>query len=494
MTLLATSPINKELILEVSKRNRLIDGLRDTLFAEQLAFIDDPSKTKAAQCSRRAGKSYGAGAYFTIEAIKYPRSTCLYIATTRDQARKIMFKDVLKVINRNFRIGMKFNETNLNVTYPNGSMLYLMGTDSSPEEADKALGQKYRLVIIDESASYRTDQRHLVHAVLQPATADLQGTICLIGSCGNNTSTLFFDVTHRKPPDPKAAVGWSVHKWDWRHNPHTCKQMQNIVDTLINNNPLVVETPFFKQMYMNQWVVDPSALVYKYTDERNWASGLPREHQYYYTLSVDLGYEDDTAFTVAAYSSTDRNMYFVEALKRKHMDITDVANVCNMYRQKYNPVKWIIDGSQKQAVVELNKRYGFPFHPANRQGKTDMIALLNADLIQGHVKALPAAQALVDEWKSHLWKQNTVDREESNHTPNHCCDSALYNWRECYHYAATIPKKPVERGSKEEVEQWWEKEGQRIIRSKRDPQYLRDFAKEYGFDAPGRGSSLFPRY
>jgi len=163
---------------------------------------------KALFATRRFGKSFTGGLYLCKTAWENPGSTVLYIALTRDSAKKIMWKDVLKQINRRLKLNIKFNESELSAKFPNGSIIYLMGVDSSEDEKDKLLGQKYKLAVIDECASYNIDLRHLVYGILAPAMADLSGTICMLGTPGNLTKSLFFDITTGKEP------GWYVQRAD----------------------------------------------------------------------------------------------------------------------------------------------------------------------------------------------------------------------------------------------------------------------------------------
>ena len=53
---------------KLQKSNAL--NLGRTLFKEQVDFILDPSRRKAAICSRRSGKSYAAGRYLLKEALE----------------------------------------------------------------------------------------------------------------------------------------------------------------------------------------------------------------------------------------------------------------------------------------------------------------------------------------------------------------------------------------------------------------------------------------
>lgn len=473
---------SRAILTELAKRQSLIQQLRNECFPAQLAFIDDPSLRKTAQCTRRAGKSYLDGVYFCLTAIRFPGSTSLYIGPTREVARKIMYKDILIKLNKKFQIGMQINKTTLECLYPNGSVLYLIGTDSSPDEAEKALGQKYDLVVIDEAQSYRQDQRYLVHSVLEPACADHRGTICMTGSPGNNLRTYFYDITGRKAHEPNYVYGWTRHKWAWADNPHTAEEMRELTERLKLENPNIEETPFYRQMYLNEWVIDLDALVYKYSDSRNRAESLPSNHEYYYGLSVDLGFEDDTAFVIAAYSDTDKNMYFVEVHKERGMDITDVANKCAYFTHKYKPVRYTIDGAHKQAVAELRNRYGIPFVPSDKHGKAEIIEIMNADFTLGKIKLLPGAEPLVEEYHNLIWDKQSLKRIEHQACPNHASDAGLYGWRMCYHYAAMGLVKPPGPGTDEAMDAWWNKEEVKLARQQKEDDWLKkDLGKDYGF-------------
>lgn len=475
---------------EFRRRQSLIVAMRNSCFPEQLDFIDDPCKLKVAQCTRRAGKSYGAaGIYLCTTAVKHPRSTCLYIATTREQARRIMLKDVFTVINRKFNLGIKVNLTTLTVAFPNESLVYLMGLDSKPEEMEKALGQKYRLVIIDEGGSWRQDQKEMVHSVLQPACGDYGGSIGILGSPVNSLKTYFYDICGRSIVDPLRPKGWSVHRWSWKNNPHTRDAIQTQVDEMVAANPLVLETPAYRQMYLNQWIIDPSARCYKYDDARNTVDGLPGQNRYHFSLGLDLGFDDDTAICIAAYSDFDPTMYIVEVFKQKGMDISAVAAVLDTFRARYNPYKWVVDGASKQAVEELKNRFGFPLIPSDKHGKYEMIQIMNNDFILGRIKlVMPNCKALEEEYQNLIWDEKSkLDPKlkivENSACANHGADAALYSWRMCYHFAhrseITIPKP----GTDEALEAWWNQEASRAITAKKNDDWLkREVGNQYGIN------------
>src|SRR5690349_45800 len=91
-----------DLILEeIVDRNKKVsfDFEKDS-FSNQLDFINDPAKLKAAFCTRRAAKSFSGALYLIKEALGTSGVSCLFIALTRASAENILWKDCLKVINR----------------------------------------------------------------------------------------------------------------------------------------------------------------------------------------------------------------------------------------------------------------------------------------------------------------------------------------------------------------------------------------------------------
>lgn len=446
-----------QLALKVLKKRQAIKAPKflDGAYKVQDDFIAHPAKFKAMLATRRTGKSYGCGKYLCKEAYENPGVSVLYIALTRESAKKIMFKDVLKPINRKYKLNIKFNETALTATLPNGSVIYLIGVDSSEDEKDKILGQKYKLAIIDESASFSIDLRQLVYGTLKPAMADLGGTIVMVGTPGNLTKSLFFDVTTGKEP------GWHLLKANTADNPFMADKWKKEIEELTINQPYIVDTPMFKQMYLGQWVVDIEALVYKYNEDRNLIKERPvhLSGSWQYLMGVDLGYDDDSAFVVVAFHEHDTNLYVVDSYNRSKMDITDVANKIKDMKQKWDIHKIVVDGANKQAVEEIKKRHSISLETADKRGKEDFIEIMNSELIMGRIKLVENASApIINEWSSLVWKEKggkiVVPKEENPNCSNHLSDALLYIWRYCFQYLS----QPAKLKPKYQTPQWFEQE------------------------------------
>lgn len=463
--------------------------IRAGLFKQQLDFIDDPAKLKTARCSRRAGKSYGgAGAYAVLEAIQNPGSNILYLGLTRDQIKRIMLKDIFKVLNKKHTLGMRINHTSLTITFPNGTVLYMLGIDSSPEDMDKILGQKFKLVIVDEAGSWNQDQKQLVHSILEPACADEDGTIALIGSPVPPTHTYFFQITYYTSAlsDEKFVKGWSRHEWSWKDNPFVRDNMQRLIERKMDLEPRIVETLHFRNMYLNQWVLDLSSRCYKYSQDRNSIKALPDDKSFSYMVGGDLGFTDATAFVVWACSEEDHFLYIVKVIKKEKLDITGVAEVMWGIQNTYNPIRWVLDGASKQAVEELKNRHGFPhIEVADKAGKADIIEVMNSDFVTGRIKLVEGAcDPLIEEYQNLIWDPKVLSAKvEHPGCPNHACDGGLYGWRKCFHSSNLTKRHTKTRSEDERLEEWFIKESEQAQKiQKRAPDFCRDaFGKSYGF-------------
>src|SRR5271165_384483 len=103
--------------------------LFDPKFPQQLKFVNDPNKLKAIFCTRRAAKSFTAGLYMVYEALQNPGCNILFIGLTRTSAKDIIWKDILRIIDKKHRLNCKFNIVDLTMTFPNGSVIKITGID-----------------------------------------------------------------------------------------------------------------------------------------------------------------------------------------------------------------------------------------------------------------------------------------------------------------------------------------------------------------------------
>ena len=117
-------------IMEAKKRGLLQKGrtYSDAAFKLQSDFVSDTSRFLVAQCSRRGGKTNGLGLRYYNTLERHPNALCVYVALTRDSAKNIMWP-ILQELDDRYKIGMKFTDSDLTSTHPNGSKIKLFGAD-----------------------------------------------------------------------------------------------------------------------------------------------------------------------------------------------------------------------------------------------------------------------------------------------------------------------------------------------------------------------------
>ena len=409
-------------------------------FPQQRAYVEDPARLKAVLCPRRAAKTYTIGIDAAQGLETVPGFNALYLGLYFDTARTVMWEPVLKDINRRLDLKWEMNETRLEVKSRMGGRLKLFGADAKPEEIRKALGNKYDRIYIDEAGSFRQDLRKMFEQSLRPTLIDRAGTLGLFSTPTDLTKGYYYDIT------TGAEKGWSLHRWTPRDNPHVRQRWEEDHDDLVRNNPLVVNTPSYKQMWLGQWCVDDSALVYKFSPVRNSCFALP-SGSYTYVMGVDLGWSDATAWVVCAYSETEKCLYVVHAESESGLDFTAVAQRIKHLQSRFQVTTVVIDGASAQGVEEMMARHGLGLVRAEKSGKADYQRLLNSDFIQERIKLLEyGTEPLRDELTTLIWDERALAKVPPKYVehpslPNHACDALLYAWRYTYAYLG-VPAAP----------------------------------------------------
>lgn len=458
------------------------------LFGKQRDFIFDNADHKTLLCSRRAGKSYTAVAYLLKEALDNPGVTCVYIATTRIHAKRILEKE-LHNFNYRYRLNADYNKTELVVTLPNGSQILLTGANDATD-IERLRGGKYALVVVDECASYGPHFETLIEEIIEPALLDLDGTLCLLGTPGPVAAGFFYaatttgrtvlggevsveDVAAGDDEAGGEAILWKNFSWTVLENEALCRT-RDIPKWLLNKRKRkgwTEDHPIYRREWKGEWVRSVNDLVYHGFDpQRNLYSTLPDigKAQWRYVLGIDLGYNDAFTITALAFSPATQNVYVVESLGKKQLIPATMAVYIADFIDRYEPVSVVADaGALGKAIVEeFNQRYQLNIKAAEKSSKAAFIDLLNGDLISGRL-LLTAESPAIAEMQQLQWDPKSNRTKENGAYPNDYVDSLLYSWRECRHWvpqekdpnALTPGADPFDREQhglgKAKEQEWW---------------------------------------
>lgn len=354
------------------------------LFDKQLAFVEDPSPFKVAVCSRRAGKTVACAAHLIHTALNNPNTISLYITLSRNNAKKIIWRDLKRIIDRH---GLKvaIDNTELSFTFENGAQIYLSGAKDS-SEIEKFRGLPIKLCYIDECQSFRDFIEDLIDDVIAPGLIDHAGSLCLIGTPGAIPVGYFHDCAEK-------LESWSTHHWTFWDNPHISttsgRTHQELLDRELKRRAVTAEDPSIQREWFGKWVLDADSLLIKYDSTKNHFIDVKPNTKYNYILGIDIGFKDADALAVLAYSDVEPTTYLVRELITPKQGITELVQQIQLLRSEYDISRIVMDmgGLGKKIGEEIIKRYLIPVEAADKTRKMENIELMNDALRTGNLRA-----------------------------------------------------------------------------------------------------------
>lgn len=453
------------LVAEAEKRAKVKGSLdySQLLFGPQRAFVEDTAHWVLAWCSRRAGKSWGVATKMLKVAFDYPGSTVLYVTNTRRQAKRIMWDLTLIPMMRSLGIDYHPNQNELQITLANGSRILLGGANDA-SEIETYRGIKTPLVVIDEAQSFRSYLFTLIDEILDPATLDYDGQVYMTGTPNAACFGYFHDACHGL----EDAEGWSKHSWTLLQNPHL-KNPTEFLRRKRETQNLREDSPRYRREYMGEWVRDAEGMVFR-IDNENIIQSVPEWDDASYVLGMDLGFVDETAFVVIAYSIRAGKLCVVDSWSRTGMTPSDVAEEVTDLQERYEFEAMVADtgGLGKAYAEEMIQRWALPIEAAEKRQKAAAIEMLNADLdSRAMLLCEPTNTALIHDARRLQWNYDKLARDKAkwgglkdrqrleidDRTPDHLTDAWLYAYRRCAHYLHQESALGPEKGSKD----WWER-------------------------------------
>jgi len=424
----------QEAIRITASPNFILDNF---LFKEQIDFVRDPARFATAVCSVRAGKTTACAADLIDTALSMPGTTGLYITLARSSAKRIVWPELHKIV-REFKIECSFNEVELAIKFPNGSVIYCSGANTEAE-TEKLRGlSNVALVYIDESQAFRSHLKELVEDVLVKRLYDTNGRCRLIGTPGPIPSGYFHDCSKSSQ--------WAHHAWTLHNNPWIERKSGLTVSQLIQQDMdrkgVTVDDPSIQRECFGRWVLDSQSLILQYDAGKNHYETLPKG-SWKYILGMDFGYNDADSFSVLGWTDVSPDTYLVEeVIKEKQTYEQMVKNFEELHaKYHFHKVKADPGGGGKKLIESLRARYPLPFESAEKTEKVANLKILNNALRTGRFKARKDSRFAQD--------CNLLERDLDKSTPDKivikghsdAVDSVLYPFKEspAYYY-----KPPVE--------------------------------------------------
>lgn len=426
--------------------------LETFLFDKQLSFVNDPEPFKTAVCSRRSGKTVSCAADLIHSAIHYKETVQLYVTLSRNNAKKIIWPELLK-INQTFKLGAKPDNTELSLRFPNGSIIYLSGANDK-SEIEKFRGLPLKKAYIDECQSFRSHIGSLIDDVLSPALMDYAGSLCLIGTPGPIPVGYFHDCA-------VSSDSWSHHQWTFWDNPFIASKSglshQMLLDRELKRRGVSTNDPTIQREWFGKWILDSESLLIQYDQTKNNYDKLPIA-KWNYIMGIDLGFNDADAIALLAWSESQSVTYLVEEVVAPKQGLTELVSQIERMRGNYDINKLMIDegGLGKKIAEELRRRFQIPVQAADKARKMENVALLNDALRTSRFKAKKDSRFAQDSFLLEIDRDKTtpdkIKVKDSFHSD--IIDAVLYAFKESYAFTHQ-PKVPKPKFGTEE---WAQKE------------------------------------
>lgn len=469
----------------------------------QKAMVTDQAPHVSGLCPRRSGKSYAASTAALVTGEVKPGAISLIISLNLKQLKRIFWSggpSGLFTLDRKFGLGLDFNKTECRWQHQNGSIGYLLGSDDA-DQLEVIRGLEADLYVVDECKSFAPRVlEKLIDDIVDPQRATRRGRLLLIGTPGNHPSGPFYQATSELSRDQdgrpfligpgttddwgrtaESDLLWSAHSWTLQDNTAAPHQWEEALRKK-RNKRWSDDEPVWKREYLGKWTNVTEGTVYRYADmlstgKVSWVpartddnpTGLPIEGKPWHLIGgLDLGFQEPTAFVVAAYSQRLGELRHVWDTSTQHMLVPDVAEMIREAQRKFGKLETIYAdvGNLGKMVVETLVKDGFPLERADKREKNDHIELLNGSFYRGEVKIVEDTkpnslhnQLITNQWAlgdnsfSDLARAGRLVEDKS--VPNDTCDAFLYLYRGAQHrYGRPDPVSGPDEGTREWVAIW----------------------------------------
>ena len=471
--------VNREaLIAEIQKRKTKAEKpqfvFKDFCFDKQVEFFRGKGvRFRTAVCSRRAGKTVGIAADMIDAALDEDEANLLYITITQQQARAIIWSDLIKIVEE-YELDCKTDNVRLTITFPNKSKIYIAGAKDRTE-IEKFRGWKLKKCYIDECQSFRSYLTELINDIIIPALRDKRGQLYLTGTPGPVKAGVFYEYSQSK--------NWRSHHWTAFDNPYMHSPPDLDLEEVLTEERIIrgidESDPSYIRETFGKWVEDKDALVFKFSKAKNVYTELPTQGEWNYIIGIDIGYNDSDAIAVIGYNTYYKKVYLVDEHVKNKQNITQLVGAIKRYKEEYNPIRMVMDAGAlgKKIQEELRMRHGLNIEAADKTRKVEFIELLNDDLrtekFKSFKNSLFEEDCMLVQWDKDSKIRNPEKPKISDTYHSDICDAVLYAWRECRHYLSEKPKvKPVINTNTYMVE-LEKKEAEECEERKKDP---------YGFE------------
>lgn len=364
--------------------------------------------------SAGSGKSYSICQKIIIRCCREPIRVlvCRRYATTLRNSCFALFKEVLA--NWQLTNYVKIRETDMSITFPNGSQIIMVGLDTE----EKLLSLTNISTVWVEEA-YEVEKTKIEQLNLRMRGTAANQQIILSWNPISKQSYLY-NFTIEEPPENSI-----FHHSTYKDNPFLNAEYIAALDEMEIRNPAK-----YRVYGLGEWGIDAEGLVITNWKKEEFdymalaASGL--EHR----AGMDLGWVDKTAIIDTLYDRENKIIYVFNEFYKSGCQLTEIAAAVG--DMKLNKTKIFVDAAEPRSI-QFFKSEGINAVPCSK-GRDSVKAgymFLQDCLIIVH----PSCQNFITELENFSYIKSKITGEytdDTTHEWSHAIDACRYAYSDIY--------------------------------------------------------------
>lgn len=381
------------------------------LHPAQQTIARSKARFKVLVCGRRFGKTVYEGEEATAACIYQPNPV-RYFATTRDQAREILWNDLIRNVAGTANY-VKKDETRLEVTLKSHLGFTNTITLGGWENIEASRGKKTGLLLLDEVDSMRGFDTAW-NEVLRPTLTDTKGRAIFSGT-PKGYKTLY-RLSQRPAEDS-----------DFEYFHFTSYDNPLIDPSEIDKAKRELSPNQFAQEYLAQFK-KMEGLIYDEFDRDRHVKPCPFE-PVRWLLCIDFGYNHPLAAYILAVSADDHIHVARELYKQRLDDQQRLSELRKLIAD--TPLDGAVGDSEDPiAILQLGRDLGINLEGAVK-GKDSVVTGINMVQSVFHTDELtidPSCENLCWELENYAWKldSNNQPTDQPVKEDDDACDSIRY--------------------------------------------------------------------
>jgi PBSX family phage terminase large subunit len=387
---------------------------------EALALLSGNAQHVMLLGGSRSGKTYLLVHAVFLRAKKYPNTKHAMVRQYQTDARRSLFEETVEAViaSRYKDEGLKIDKTYMTITFPNGSVVRILGVDDKGKE--KTLGSDYTTIYFNECSQMMFSTVSFLYSRLAQKS--------------EAKNKFFYD---QNPPHvshwsyPMFIKGVNYYTKEPHANPadyvylmmNPADNVQNISENYIQQLMENMNEQQKQRFIFGQFASDPD----EKTVFTNWTiKAFDTDPDAVFQFGADFGFSVDPTVLIRCYLK-ERTLYIDQELVLKQCETIDMPK---MFLSIPESQRYIIvaDSSRPETISHL-KRHGFPKVMPSLKGKNSVIE--GIELLKGYrIVVHPRCEETINELSFYSYATDKdsgkVLPELEKNQADHCIDALRY--------------------------------------------------------------------